>query len=441
MSSRDGSSKSALVYIASTSDGCPISLSDNTRVRSLVPQQYLTDDPAKADIILLNTCAFDGKREARTVRIIQELSEKYPGKKIFIGGCLPKIDDRLLSRLPHSGTFSLEEPASISSLLAKEGLGAVMGCKVPYEHDVLVGEDLSDLRIENKALQLIRRAFLFIETKLKVRISPLRQIVSCSVVGEHSYLVLTGRGCTGNCAYCAIRYVRGSVKSRVLSDVLGDIRKGIEQGYSDIWLIGDDVGSWGQDLGSNSALLIQEILKIEHNFRLVITAFDPKWFVLFNDEMEAICGSRKVVLLTIPIQSGSARMVRSMCRQYDPQEVGARVSRLRAKNPHLLFKTHIMVGFPGETWSDFWQSIKEAFRYDIVVPLIFSPRYKTPAALMEEQVGTVVKWVRFALLNLSIWMRFLFMILSSFSVSIARGESDPVRPHSRHVGGSRVTPK
>ena len=194
-------------------------------------------------------------------------------------------------------------------------------------------------------------------------------------------------GCNNFCTYCIVPYVRGRERSRRAEDVVAEARTLIEVGYKDITLLGQNVNSYGRDLGDGTdfAYLIRMIDAIPGDYLIRFMTSHPKDATekLFRNMAECRHCAHQ---LHLPVQSGSDRILKAMNRSYDSAKYLHQVELARRYMPDLVLTTDIIVGFPGESEEDFEDTIKlcEAVRYDAMFTFIYSKRVGTPAASMAD---------------------------------------------------------
>ncbi|MEQ1879066.1 MAG: radical SAM protein, partial [Bdellovibrionia bacterium] len=224
---------------------------------------------------------------------------------------------------------------------------------------------------------------------------------------SQTYVVSVGTGCLGHCTYCAIKNAKGGLVSRPLPLIADEIKSGLARGYNRFHLVGDDVGCWGQDLGTNSAALLKEILKNKETFELIVNYFDPTWLTRHYEELVEPLSDPRVVCVNFPLQSGSTRLVRRMARHYDVEKVLEQTASIKRANPTMVSKTHLMVGFPEETLADFQMTLDAVKHFDLIFPNRFAPRIGTPAAKSLSPIADSEKNRRFRKLKNSILARHL----------------------------------
>ena len=318
----------------------------------------------------VNTCAIREHAEKRALSIVgqyKHLKAKNPDLIIAVCGCMVSQTHRV-EQIKHSypyvnfvfGTSSLHR---FPELLAK---AATQGKRIfhPAEEKPTVAEGIPACRT-----------------------STYRAWVSIMY------------GCNNFCSYCIVPYVRGRERSRRMEAVVEEVRGLVEAGYRDITLLGQNVNSWGRDLGLNCdfADLLAELDQIEGDYVLRFMTSHPK--DASRKLIDVMASSRHVAhQFHLPMQSGSDEILRRMNRKYNTAQYLDTVRYMREKMPDVTLTSDMIVGFPGETEEDFegtLQMLREV-RFDMLYSFIYSPRRGTPAAEMDGQIPKEVQQARFA---------------------------------------------
>jgi tRNA-2-methylthio-N6-dimethylallyladenosine synthase len=205
-------------------------------------------------------------------------------------------------------------------------------------------------------------------------------------------------GCNNFCSYCVVPFVRGRERSRSIEDIMKEINGLANEGYKEIGLLGQNVNSYGIDLGMENAFpkLLREVNNVEGIERIRFMTSHPKdmtdELILAMAECDKVCEQ-----LHLPIQAGSTKVLSDMNRKYTKQQYLDLIDKVKKAIPNIAISTDIIVGFPGETDQDFEDTIDvlEKVRYDFVYSFIYSKRNNTPAAKREDQVSETDKKKRF----------------------------------------------
>jgi MiaB-like tRNA modifying enzyme len=314
-------------------------------------------DTSDADLILLNTCGVKEPTEDKIVHRLEELSRG--STPIVVTGCLPKISlERVEKAIP--GFAALLGPQSVETLASI----------VPR---ILEGE----------------RGIRHIESddayKLKWFAGPPDSVICTVPICE---------GCLGSCAYCAVKFARGKVRSYSIEDIRQKIERCVHLGYREIRLTSQDAAVYGSDTGETLADLMQAVGSIEGSHKFRLGMFNPNIVMSsIKDLLESMDNEHFFKFFHIPLQSGSDRLLKTMKRRYIVSEWESVVKRVRARFKNATIATDIIVGFPGETKSDFQQTLDLIQRIKPSVTNIskYGDRPNTLASKSKEKVETSTK--------------------------------------------------
>ena len=328
-----------------------------------------TDDPAQAKLILVNTCAIREHAEKKALSIIGQFKhykDADPDVIIGVGGCMVTQQhraDQLKHSYPYvSFIFDTGSIHTLPALLWEALRGGKRHMSVPHAEDIAEG-------------------------------LPIRRTTSYKAWLSVMY------GCNNFCSYCIVPYTRGRERSRTPDAILTQAKDLIASGAKDITLLGQNVNSYGKDLGcgENFASLIRDIAALEGDFRVRFMTSHPK--DVSPELISAMAENEKIVRhFHLPVQSGSDGILRRMNRRYTAENYLRTVTALREAMPDISLTSDIIVGFPGETEEDFEATMDmlRAARYDMIFSFIYSPRKGTPAAEMPDQIPHAVSTERFA---------------------------------------------
>ena len=250
-------------------------------------------------------------------------------------------------------------------------------------------------------------------------------------------------GCNNFCSYCIVPYTRGREKSRQPQDVVAEISKLAEAGYKEVTLLGQNVNTYGADLGigTDFADLLKMVNDISGIERIRFTTSHPK--DMKESLIEAIATLPKVCEhLHLPVQAGSDRILKLMNRRYTSAYYLDLVARIREAVPNISLTTDLIVGFPGETDEDFEDTLAlvEKAGFSSAFTFIYSPRTGTPAAKMKDQVPEEVKKERiYRLIELQNDISFKWM-----QAQVGKTEEilvDEIMPKTQELSGRTRTNK
>lgn len=343
--------------------GCQQNVSDSERMKGeLALMGYgFTDDPAKADLILFNTCAVRGHAEDRVygnVGAMKHYKRRKGGMLLCVCGCMTQQDtvvERFQSSFPY--------------------VDIVFGTQVQHRLPEFV----------YRRLTTGKRVF---ETALDN--GPIVEDVPVCRDGNLKGWLPVMYGCDNFCTYCIVPYVRGRERSRDPESIVREATEMVQSGFKEIMLLGQNVNSYGKGLDEpvNFADLLRRINAIEGDFRIRFMTSHPKDCSL--ELLDAMRDCEKVVRhLHLPFQSGSDRILKAMNRRYDREGYLKLIRAARERMPDLALSADIIVGFPGETYEDFKETVSlvQEVGFTSLFTFIYSPREGTPAAKMPDPVS------------------------------------------------------
>ena len=349
-----------------TTFGCQMNAHDSERIKGMLEDIGLGEAPSReeADVIVFNTCTIREKPDTKFAAYIGDAiaqKRRSPDTVIAVGGCYAEAQrDRLFSLYPEVDVAF--GPGSIPHL--GEWLGA------------------GGFGVE-------RSAFGITEERRFASTLPMHR------ERRFQAWVQISMGCNSKCAYCIVPAVRGREVSRRPGEILAEVAGLAGEGVKEITLLGQNVNSWGRDLGTEFGELLRACDGVHGIERIRFTSPHPKDFRLPVIEAMAECAT--VCEHThLPLKSGSTRVLKAMRRTYSRDRYLKLVGELRDAIPDLALGTDIIVGFPGETEADFEETLAvvEEVRYDSAFTFIYSPRRGTDAATMPDQVPEPVKHER-----------------------------------------------
>lgn len=385
-------------HISTVSIGCINSLAENQRHRKffenngMIPSVSIED----ADVILVNTCAVVIESEDTSIITIENYKKKYPEKEIQVSGCLPRINSKRLKSIHDGKIISFEETKPFSS-----------------EVDSVDSADMSVLPGFQLFIIKMRSMLSYIELNYRFQFPLLKNIFEGSILNPSYKHITVSQGCLGLCTFCGIKKAKGKLVSRTLNSILNQFHSLLERDERKIWLLADDVGCWGEDLGANVGVLLEKMLENNEDFNLVINFLDPTYLIKHRESLIKSFSDPRITSVCIPLQSGSGAILESMKRFYDPIEVVEILKIIKKSNPAICLRTNYIGGFPGETWSDLAQSIKTFFYYDAIYNLKYSARPYTLAASYTNQLSDRNKSFRTGVMNIFAFMRHSYIFIKS----------------------------
>jgi tRNA-2-methylthio-N6-dimethylallyladenosine synthase len=346
-----------------TTFGCQMNAHDSERIKGMLEELGLGEaaEQAEADVLVFNTCTIREKPDQRFAAHLAQaraLKERDPEKVIAVGGCYAEAQqERLFSLYPYVDVAF--GPGSIPHLgewLGTGGAGIERGAFGTGEERAFAG-------------RLPRHRERRFQAWVQISM-----------------------GCNSVCSYCIVPSVRGKEISRRPGEILAEVEGLAREGVRELTLLGQNVNSYGRDVGSSFDELLRACDAVEGIGRIRFTSPHPKDFrapvIAAMAECDSLCEHAH-----LPLQSGSTRVLKAMRRTYSRERYLRLVGELRAAIPDLALTTDLIVGFPGETEAEFEETVSavEEVGYDGAFTFVYSPRQGTEAASMTDQVPEDVK--------------------------------------------------
>ena len=336
--------------------GCQQNVADGQRIKGMLAEMgyTFTENEDEADIIIFNTCAVREHAEDRVfgnIGALKHFKRRRPDGIVVVCGCMTQqehITDKIKKSFPHVdlvfGTFCLH--------------------KLPQMlYTVLSGN---------------RRVFDIKETDESIA----EGVPTVNDGGVCGWLPVM-YGCNNFCTYCIVPYVRGRERSRSPENIIADLKKMVASGIKNITLLGQNVNSY--DGGISFAELLRRCNAVEGEFILRFMTSHPKDCT--EELLIAMSECEKVEKhLHLPVQCGSDRVLKAMNRKYTREKYLSLIKRAKELMPEIMLTSDIIVGFPGETYEEFCETVSliKEVRYQSLYTFIYSKRNGTPAAKMED---------------------------------------------------------
>lgn len=330
--------------------GCQMNVADSELMYGkLQAHGYApVDVPDGADVILVNTCAIRENAETRVIGRLGELRRfMKPDTIVGVTGCMAqRLGPRVLDQARH-----------VSLVVGPDGYRALPALLDGARR----GEKFTatDFDLEEHYEDVVARRFEGVKAWIPVQ-----------------------RGCDYRCTYCIVPTTRGPERSRKLPDVVREVQQVVEQGLTEVVLLGQTVNSYTDGI-HDFADLLRAVGAVDGIRRVRYTSPHPNDFsdrvIAAMAEVPTVCEH-----IHLPMQSGSTSMLKRMLRRYTREEYLECVARMRAAIPGLALTTDIIVGFPGETDEEFEDTLSlcREVRFDDAFMFKFSPREGTPATRM-----------------------------------------------------------
>ena len=354
--------------------GCQANERESETIAGILEALNFTrvDNEEEADVLFFNTCAIRKNAEDKVlgeIGMLKKLKRNNPDLIFALCGCMAQeeiIVKTILEKYPQVdlifGTHNIHRLPWLlyNAMMAKEKTVEV------YSKEGEVVENLPVSRF-----------------------------------GKHKAWVNIMYGCDKFCTYCIVPYTRGKQRSRLMEDILKEVRQLKEDGYKEVCLLGQNVNAYGKDLGIEDgfAKLLEEVAKTNID-RIRFSTSHPRDF---SENMVYVMKKYPNIMpsLHLPVQSGNNEVLRRMGRVYTVEHYKHLVDLLKKEIPTITFSTDIIVGFPNETHEQFLDTLAlvDYCQYDLAYTFIYSPRENTPAAKMEDNISEKEKSDRLQMLN------------------------------------------
>jgi tRNA-2-methylthio-N6-dimethylallyladenosine synthase len=356
--------------------GCQMNEYDSARMADVLHAQgqlTATEDPAEADLLLMNTCSVREKAQEKVFSLLGEwrrLKSRRPGVIIGVGGCVASQEGEAITE------------------------------RAPFVDLVFGPQTLH--RLPEMIAELKRTGRAQVDVSFP-EIEKFDSLPAPRAEGARAFVSVM-EGCSKYCSFCIVPYTRGEEMSRAFDSVLAEVRALAAQGVAEVTLLGQNVNAYAGAMADGAqvdlATLIHHVARVPGIERIRFTTSHP---LEFDDSLiEAFASVDKLAdHLHLPVQSGSDRVLALMKRGYTSLEFKDKVRRLRAVRPQISISSDFIVGFPGESERDFEATLTLAreLGFDQSFSFIYSRRPGTPAASLPDEVSHEVKQQRLARLQ------------------------------------------
>lgn len=384
-------------------NGCQMNEYDSDKMRDVLNVSHgleLVDDPALADVLLLNTCSVREKAQEKVFSALgrwRKLKQEKPHIIIGVGGCVASQEgEAIQQRAPF--------------------VDIVFGPQTLHRLPQLLDQ------VRANKQKVVDISFPEIE-KFDALPQPRAE-------GPKAYVSVM-EGCSKYCTFCVVPYTRGEEISRPLQDVLNEVRALARQGVREINLLGQNVNAYrglmADGDSADLALLIRYVAAIDGIGRIRFTTSHP---IEFTDSLiETFADVPQLVdHLHLPVQSGSDRILKLMKRGHLRADYLETIGKLRAVRPNISLSSDFIIGFPGETEADFEDtlSLQEMIGFDTSFSFIYSQRPGTPAADLPDDVPQEIKkqrLERFQKRNLELAAEISSAMVNTVQTVLVEGQS------------------
>ncbi len=356
--------------------GCQQNENDSEIISGIMEQcGFLrVEDYEDADISIINTCSIRENADTRLfghLGILKTLKKENKERITLLCGCM-MTQDQHVEKVKKSFSF----------------VDLIFGPHDIYRLPQLLWDSLCN---DQKVIAVSKENHMVEQESLPIsRSRKFRALVSIMY------------GCDNFCTFCIVPFTRGRESSRSFKSIMDEIHTLVDEGYTEIMLLGQNVNAWGKDFRGvvdgpkNFGELLVEVAKIQKLKRIRYMSPNPRDI---NQELIDILGKYKNIEphMHLPLQSGSNDILKKMRRRHTRERYLEIVEQLRLARPEISLTTDIIVGFPGETEQDFEDTldIMRKVKFDSAFTFIYSPREGTPAAKFDDQIDPDVISKRF----------------------------------------------
>ena len=314
----------------------------------------IVNDPAEADLIIVNTCGFIESAKRESIENILDMisyKEDFPAKKVLVTGCLAeRYRSEIFEEIPEvDGVVGIGANGDICEICGK-----------------ILGGDKTELYPPKDCLQIEGGRIL-------------------TTPSYTAYLKIA-EGCSNHCTYCAIPSIRGEYRSRSSESILAEAKRLAAEGVKELIVVAQDTTRYGEDLYGKNALvpLLKALSQIEGIEWIRLLYLYPE---RIDDALiDEIANNEKIVkYLDVPIQHCSENVLKRMNRHGNREVLTALFRKLREKIPGVVIRTSLIAGFPGETEEEFDElcSFAEEMRFERMGCFAYSEEEGTPAAKLD----------------------------------------------------------
>jgi len=330
--------------------GCQSNVADSEQMAGILKEKRykIVNNIKNADIVIINTCSVKTLTQNKILSFIKQIPKS---KKIYVGGCLPKI-------------INLKK----------------------YSNNIAAIFDVNSIL---KLPEIIKnpRNIMSKEKEKRINLPKIRKNKEIAIIN-------IANGCLGNCDYCAAKLARGKLKSYKIENIKQEFKTALKEGCKKFYITSQDNGCYGFDIGTNIVELLKELVKIKGNFIIRVGMMNPNYVLNFLDELIEIYKHPKIMkFVHLPVQSGSNSLLKKIGRNYTIADFKKIVKKFRKEILGITIGTDIIVGHPLETEQDFKETIKllKETKPEILNISKFSSIKKTKASKLKQLKTEIIK--------------------------------------------------
>lgn len=380
-------------------NGCPENRIDCAKIEQFLVQNewIIAKRIRESNLIIFNACGLTEFQQEDSIRLIKKLKrKKETDSKLIVCGCLPMINKERIREIYDGDIFGGDDPQKLAHRLG------IKNASNSINANYLIPRTACSQSLIHRITNLTK-SLIFYPIQSRRNGNRYKQFGdSVNIVQPNTYYIKISTGCINSCSYCAVKLSRGAIKSKPIEQIKKEFHKGLELGYKQFALIGTDTGSYGHDNQTNLVNLLREITSVEGKFLLKLRNVHPRSLIKMLPGFLDVVKSGKLVHMTTATQHGNNHILQLMKRGYNIEDVKFAIKTLKNTCPNLKIRTQLMVGFPGETNLEFNDTLKliDEIQFDFIEVYKYSPRAKTLAAKMPNQVTKRIANKRYNILSL-----------------------------------------
>jgi tRNA A37 methylthiotransferase MiaB len=340
-------------------------------------------NPKKADVIIFNACGYSKNIKDKCLNMIKNYEKNYDAEIIVFGG-LPATDKQEFEKNFSGRYTSHKELEKIDAFFPENEIKfqEIEDSNLPWI-TYNKSKTFSQIKKYTNQYPFTKKIYcMFLDYKLRNKIGNNYLILGNpkDIPSDNIFRIRISWGCNFNCSYCAIVKAAGKFKSKPFNKCIEEFQLGLRKGYKTFHIISVDPGGYGIDIGKTYTQLLEEMTNIEGNYSIGLEAINPFWLLKYQNEFEKILKTKKIKIISVPIQSGNNRILKLMNRFSDVEKINISLLRLKESYSELELATACIAGFPTEKENEFRDTldfiIKSHINMGVLIPMSIKPGTK-----------------------------------------------------------------
>ena len=371
-----------------SSNGCPENLIDSARLRKYLETNgwHIEEDPDNAELVFFNACGLTKAAEEQSLSNVKNIQSRIKKtSRLFVWGCLPKINPKALETVYDGSLFGEQELFSKIDEIIKTNtpIGGIFSNELCPKYTNYS---------KNYRIHWPTIPFNILYDIIYQKYITRGNTLNLCRADDSIFYIKASTGCLGNCTYCVIRKSRGVVKSKSMEAIVQEFRSGLSMGYKQFNLLGTDLGGQGSDLGYDLCDLLNKLIEEKGDYKIGIRNINPFFAKQMLDELEPILKTGKIGFIGMAAESGSNRILKLMGRKYTVEDYIECFQRMKAACPGIIIDNQMLIGFPTETEQDFAASMRLIDVLDCAYTEMYSFSSR-PGAAAEKMEGQIPQYI------------------------------------------------